>query len=136
MMIQTVIGFVSALAFVLEFPVDSNVKQDYFYFEGRNESAYLSRINDTVTLYIEREGNFSYYTTETNQSSFIFSWSGFKMNGIPMSLNKSEGTVYSFSYTSYLFLSPIIDYMSDCGTSCPEQVFTHIEGVNYWYITR
>ena len=43
---------VSALSFVVEFPVNSNNTQDYFFFEGNNQTAHLYRENKTLFLHL------------------------------------------------------------------------------------
>lgn len=130
---HAVFSAVSALAFVFEFPVNLELKQDYFYLEGQNQSAQLSRTNSTISLYLVHGENFSLFSETMNQSSFKFSWKGYKIDGKPMKLERSEGQVLTFAYKNFLFLSPILNELEECSSTCPEQIL-HYDGVNYWYI--
>jgi hypothetical protein len=63
----------------------------------------------------------------------MFSWIGFKINGKPMNLTKSEGDTSEFNYSSLLFMSPILDEIEEFSSNCSEQILQY-NSVNYWYI--
>jgi len=130
---QIVFHFISTLTFVFKFSVNPNSQQDYFYFEGTNQSAHLSRSQEIITLFLNQGENFSVYRGEINQSTFTFSWIGFKIDGKPMNITKSEGDTSEINYNSLLFMSPILDEIEECSTNCPEQILQY-NSVNYWYI--
>ena len=133
MNLQVVLYFISTLTFVLKFSVNLDSQQDYFYFEGTNQSAHLSRSQKIVTLHLSQGENFSVFREIINQSTFTFSWIGFKINGEPMNLTKSEGDTSELHYNSLLFMSPILDEIEECSSNCSEEVLQY-NSVNYWYI--
>ena len=133
MNLQVVFHSITTLTFVFKFPVNLNTQQDYFYFEGENQSAHLSRTNETVTLYLNQGKNFTVFCEIVNRSVFTFSWTGFKIDGISMNLTKSEGETLKFKYHSLLFMSPILDEIEECSPISSEQIFQYTN-VNYWYI--
>ena len=133
MNLQVVFHFISTLTFVFKFSVNLNNQQDYFYFEGANQSAHLSRSQKILTLHLSQAGNFSVFRETINQSTFTFSWIGFKINGKPMNLTKSGGDTSELKYNSLLFMSPILDEIEECSSNCSEQI-SQYNSVNYWYI--
>ena len=128
-----VFNTVSTLTFVFEFAVNLENKQDFFYLEGQNQSALLSRTNDTIFLSIQHEENFALYSDTINQSTFEFSWKGFRINEKPMLIEKKEGRIHAFNYNNFLVLSPILNQIEECIVTKPEHFF-HYDSVNYWYI--
>ena len=90
MNLQVVFYFISTLTFVFKFSVNLDSQQDYFYFEGTNQSAHLSRSQKIVTLHLSQGENFSVFREIINQSTFRFSWIGFKINGKPMNLTNQR----------------------------------------------
>ena len=133
MNLQVVFHFIATLTFVFKFSVNLDSQQDYFYFEGTNQSAHLLRSQKVVTLHLNQGENFSIFHETVNQSTFTFSWIGFKINGKPMNLTKSEGDTSEFNYSSLLFMSPILDEIEEFSSNCPEQILQY-NSVNYWYI--
>ena len=133
MNLQVVFHFISTLTFVFKFSVNLDSQQDYFYFEGTNQSAHLSRSQKIVTLHLSQGENFSVFREIINQSTFTFSWIGFKINGKPMNLTKSEGDTSELNYNSLLFMSPILDEIEECSSNCSEEILQY-NSVNYWYI--
>ena len=133
MNLQVVFFFISTLTFVFKFSVNLDSQQDYFYFEGTNQSAHLSRSQKIVTLHLSQGENFSVFREIINQSTFTFSWIGFKINGKPMNLTKSEGDTSELNYNSLLFMSPILDEIEECSSNCSEEILQY-NSVNYWYI--
>ena len=133
MNLQVVFHVITTLTFVFKFPVDLNTQQDYFFFEGVNQSAHLSRSQKIVTLYLNQGENYSVFSTAINQSAFTFSWIGFEIDGKAMNLTKSTGDTSKLNYNSLLFMSPIIEGIEECTTNCPAQI-AHYNNINYWYI--
>ena len=132
MNLHVVLHVISTLTFVLKFSVDFDSQQDYFYFEGKNQSAHLSRNEKIVTLHLNQGENFSVFSKVINQSTFTFSWIGFEIDGEPMNQTKSEGETSRSDYDSLLFMSPILDEMGETFSS-PERILQY-SSVNYWYI--
>lgn len=127
---------IAGLAFEFKFPVTLESDQDCFYLEGNEQSAHLFRRNGTINLHLSQGSNYTVYTSQTNQPSFTFSWTGFKVDGVAMTLNNSLGTVTKHQYHSFAFFSPIIGTDSvTCLNTKLEPAF-RIDGiaVNYWYI--
>lgn len=133
MNLQIVFQFMTTLTFVFKFPVNLSNQQDYFFFEGANQSAHLSRSQRIVTLHLNQGENFTVFCRAINQSTFTFSWNGFEIDGNPMNVTKSDGDTSKLNYNSLLFMSPIIDVTEECSTSCSEQILQY-NSVNYWYI--
>ena len=128
-----VFNTLSTLTFVFEFAVNLENKEDFFYLEGQNQSALLSRTNDTIYLSIQHGENFTLYSDTINQSTFEFSWRGFRINKKPMLIEKTEGEILTFNYNSFLVLSPILNQFEECIVTEPEH-FISYESINYWYI--
>ena len=133
MNLQVVFHFISTLTFVFKFPVNLNSQQDYFYFEGVNQSAHLFRSQKIVNLYLNQGENFTVFRVAINQSTFTFSWIGFEIDGKPMNLTKSVGDISKLNYNNLLFMSPIIDEIEECSTICSAQIAQY-NNINYWYI--
>ena len=133
MNIQVVFHVITTLTFVFKFPVDLNTQQDYFFFEGANQSAHLCRSQKIVTLYLNQGENFSVFSATLNQSIFTFSWIGFEINGKAMNLTKSGGDTSKLNYNRLLFMSPIVDEIEECSTNCSAQIAQY-NNINYWYI--
>ena len=125
-------SLISTLSFVVEFPVHSGNKQDYFYFEGRNQSAYLSRNDQNLSLFLSQGSNYSLYRKQINRSNFFFSWNGFQVNDVGMTVVKTIGSVDDFNFDHFTFISPIVDVIfNEPETEC---VYSLSDNVNYWYI--
>ena len=82
-------GLVSTLSFHIQFIVTHDERQDYFYFSGENETAHLFRENNTVTLYLAKDLNFSIYEADL-LGTLSFTWEDFKINGIAMTLVRAN----------------------------------------------
>ncbi len=123
-------GLVSALAFQIQFIVNHNEKQDYFYFSGENETAHLFRENNTVTLYLAKDFNFTVYEADI-LSTLSFVWEDFKVNGIAMTRVRENGNVDNSRYNNFTFLSPLIhEPILDCSA----QPIINFKSINYGYI--
>ena len=123
---------ISTLSFVVEFPVDTTNKQDYIYFEGVNQTAHLFRDNYILTLYLNRGSNYSLYNAEINHGYFSFSWSGFRVNDVAMTVMKSIGSIDDINFDQFTFISPIFDVILNEPET--EYVYRLHDNVNYWYI--
>ncbi|MCP4458323.1 MAG: hypothetical protein GY816_09930 [Cytophagales bacterium] len=123
-------GLVSALSFHIQFIVTHDERQDYFYFSGENETAHLFRENNTVTLYLAKDLNFSIYEADF-LGTLSFTWEDFKINGIAMTLVRANGNVESSKYNTFTFLSPMIhEPLLVCSTQ-PVMTF---KSINYGYL--
>ena len=124
---------VSSLSFVIEFPVNSNNTQDYFFFEGINSTAHLYREDKTLFLHLNHDHGkvFSLFNTTIDGDSFLFSWEGFKMNEVDMLLQRSNGELKQTRFEHFTFLSPIIDDLDI--EPPPVHVYNLKTDVNYWY---
>ena len=124
---------VSSLSFVIEFPVNSNNTQDYFFFEGINSTAHLYREDKTLFLHLNHDHGkvFSLFNTTIDGDSFLFSWEGFKMNEVDMLLQRSNGELKQTRFKHFTFLSPIIDDLDI--EPPPVHVYNLKTDVNYWY---
>ena len=74
MNLQVVFNLISTLTFVFKFPVNLNRQQDYFYFDGVNQSAHLSRSDKIVTLHLSQGENYTVFLGTVNQSTFLLDW--------------------------------------------------------------
>ncbi len=124
---------VSALKFVIDFPVNLNETQDYFYFEGYNNTAHLFRKNATLLLHLSQnngEEN-ALYNTTLHGKNFQFSWNGFKVNEEKMMLHSSKGLISELEFEHFSFLSAIVEPLDiECTF---EPIYYDMEKVNYWY---
>ena len=122
---------VSVLSFIIEFPVNTEERQDYFLFEGNNKSAHLFRENRTLYLHLTRGQKFSIYNTSIDDENFQFSWNGFAVNEKEMILQRSTGKMGQLDFEHFTFISPIVDVFDiECAV---EPVYHNVENVNYWY---
>ena len=124
---------VSALSFVVEFPVNSNNTQDYFFFEGNNQTAHLYRENKTLFLHLNHNHGkmFSFFNTTIKRGTFLFSWKGFKVDGVDMLLQRSNGDIQHSKFEHFTFVSPIINVLDIESPVTP--VYNLENDVNYWY---
>lgn len=131
-------ALVSNLTFSLHYEINSNQTQDYFIFQSSNNTAHLSRRNNTLQLYLRQDGAYEIYNYSVTKN-FEFSWDGYKVNNDKMLLIRTTGQVQvdAVSFDSYAFLSPILRFygltLSDADVDEPEPVFGCKE-VNYGYI--
>ena len=128
-----VLSLASALTFVFEFPVNTQINQDYFILSGNNQSAHLYRVNNSIYLYLNQGQNYSVYNSTTIRDSFRFSWNNFTVDGEKMQLDRSVGEVNMFQYTYSVFLSPILQVVDQYCVVNPLPVY-NLNEVNYWYI--
>ena len=125
---------IAVLSFSIEFENKFNdERQDYFFFEGKNQSAHLSRVNNTLTLFLYKSGNFSIYRSSIESGNLTFSWSSFRVNEEKMNLEKSVGEISNLHFENFTLLSPLITFSNKEPT--PIQVLNCTDGsINYWYI--
>ena len=125
---------VSALSFVIEFPVNTEERQDYFLFEGNNKSVHLFRENTTLYLHFTCDNGmmFSLYNTSVDEKTFQFSWDGFEVDEKAMILQRFYGKIpEDLEFEHFTFISPIVE-MLDIECSVEPIIYNH-EVVNYWY---
>ena len=124
---------VTNLTFVVEFPISVNeTHQDFFLFNGVEESAHFFRDNTTFSLFIEQGENQSLYELSSSSNSVTFSWERFKINGEEMKHISAVGNIKNINFNSYTFLSPLASVNFD---DCDMQAIPLTTGsVNYWYI--
>ena len=123
-------GLVSALAFEIQFIVNHDATHDYFYFNGENETAHLFRENNTVTLHLAKDLNYTIYQADI-LSTLSFTWDDFKVNGIAMTLVQDNGDVNKSRYSTFTFLSPIVH---EPVLDCSAQPVINFKTINYGYI--
>ena len=123
---------VTNLTFVVEFPITVNeTHQDFFLFNGVEESAHFFRKNKTFSLIIEQGENQSLYELSSSSKSVTFSWEGFKVNGEEMKHVRAVGNVKKNNFHSYSFLSPLTSVHFDDSIRA-KPLMTN--SFNYWYI--
>ena len=131
-MITLLLTSITALSFSVVFENKFNDRQDYFIFEGKNQLAHLSRVNNTLTLIINKEENYSIHKSIIASSNFTFSWIGFKVNEQKMELEKGNGEISNLRYENFTFLSLLKTFPIE---PVPVQVLNCSEdSINYWYI--
>ena len=123
----------SLSSFNIKYKVDpEKLEEDYFSFSGNQSqsSAYLYRVNDTIKLHISTLTGFEHYNMDNVTGEFHFVWRGFKINGTPMNLTQTKGTVNDLMFDMFLFISPIIDH-PDCVLEATATPIYQISDVNY-----
>ena len=102
------IVYISNLSFKTEFEINHTVeREDYFVFKSNQSSAHLSRINETVVLYLSSADEYqSYKTILTEYTSFEFEWEKhFRVNNKNMMLNKGSSSISNLQFDSFMFYS-------------------------------
>ena len=122
---------VSTLSFIIEFPVSTENRQDYFLFQGNDQYAHLFRENGELILHVSSSGGYTIYNASSEERTFRFSWSGFKIDGVKMNKQKSSGIMGHHAYENFTFLSPTVDILNLEGLI--EPVYHQTAAVNYWY---
>ena len=122
----------STLSFELYFDVTPNQKQDFFIFEGKNNSAHFFRKNQTLLLYLNQNDSYAIYHHLNNDNTFSFSWTDFKVNGVEMKLLKSTGNITNMEFDGYTFQSSVTLSEEICETDI-EPIF-QMNQTNYIYI--
>ena len=123
---------VSTLSFIIGFPTNLEERQDYFIFEGVNQSAYLFRENKTLILHLSCNSEYKIYNSTISKEPFRFSWNGFEVNGEKMNILKAtNGKMKPLKFENFTFLSPIIDIF-DIEFSV-DPIYRDVAIVNYWY---
>ena len=132
MQFNILFAVVTNLTFVVEFPISVNeTHQDFFLFNGVQESAHFFRNNTTFSLLIEQGENQSLYELSSSSKSVIFSWEKFKINGEEMKHVRAVGNVKKNKFHSYTFLSPLTSVHFDDSIQA-KPLMTN--SFNYWYI--
>ena len=132
-MFNLLFASVATLSFSIQFKNRFDARQDYFFFEGKDQTAHLYRFNDTLTLTLQQGQNYSVHKSTVNDGLFTFSWLGFKVNGKEMLSEKMIGKISGQHYENFTFLSPVIrfsepEYEIENVYNCSEGSF------NYWYV--
>ena len=122
----------SALTFTLQFGVDDSLSQDYFIFQGGNQTAHLHRSNQSLYLHLVQGTGMETYKIEVTEAQFNFSWVGQIMNGKPMKIIKKVGNVTSMNFDQFTFLSPVHESFQDL--DCHIDTHFNKKGSNYWYM--
>ncbi len=122
----------ATLSFSVKFQVDSGARQDFFLFEGANQSAHLFRDGESLTLYLQQSDRYTIYKLQLKSSNFTFSWNGYVVNNQQMLLQDSTGNVNDVVFQDFTFSSPIIELLEfDCSV---EPVYKLSNDINYGYI--
>jgi hypothetical protein len=127
----TLLFALASMNFTVRFNVSEANRQDYFIFDGQDQTAHMHRENGTVYLHLDQGENLQLYGAEISEDTFKFSWSGYLIDGAQMHLLKSHGNVTSMNFDSMTFLSTIVEYSEPESVS---QVFSSLKETNYWYI--
>ena len=129
-----VFAAISSLSFIVEFSINSQSKQDFFFLEGENQSAHFSRDGVFLTLYLNQRGNFCLYNSTISEESFRFSWDGFKINDNEMKSIQSTGNIVNMQFDHFVFISPIFGITTTDDATKVESLYSVNGDVNYWYI--
>ena len=130
-----VFAVISSFSFVIKFSINSQRRQDFFFLEGENQSAHLSRDDQYITLFVNNRENFSLYnSTIEKENSILFSWNNFKINDTEMKLIKSVGSIGDIKFDRFTFMSPIFDVNTLNKTTTISPIYNLKGVVNYWYI--
>ena len=98
----------ASLSFTIRYNRDSNIKQDFFVFQGDEAMCHLFRENNTLNLYLQSNTSFKLYQIPTLGKQFNFTWNGFKVNGKHMEMVKMKGQIAKLHFNAYTFLSPYL----------------------------
>ena len=132
MQFNILFAVVTNLTFVVEFPISVNeTYQDFFLFNGVEESAHFFRNNATFSLFIEQGENQSLYELSSSSESVIFSWERFMINGEEMKHVRAVGNVKNNNFHSYSFMSPLTSVHFDDSIQVKPLMKNSL---NYWYI--
>ena len=122
----------STLSFSVKFQVESSARQDFFLFEGTNQSAHLFRDGQSLTLNLQQNDGYKLYKTELISRNFTFSWNEYMVDNQQMLLQDSTGNVKDVVFQDFKFDSPIIELLEfDYSV---EPVYKLNNDVNYGYI--
>ena len=128
---------IAALTFKLQFDVDDEVRQDYFLFHGKEQSAHLHRQNQTLVLQlIQGESNEVYeMALQAAETEFYFSWFSYMVNENPMMMIKGKGKITAMEFDHFTFISPIVRVITDYDDyDCEVDTYYDIKEINYWFI--
>ena len=120
------------LTFTVQFGVNDGLQQDYFMLQGDNQTAHLHRRNQTLYLHLVQEDSLEIYMGDVKASNFNFSWTGYTINGRPMSVIKKSGNVSTMHFKQFTFISPVYDSFEDL--ECRIETHHEKRSRNYWYI--
>ena len=124
----------ATLSFSVKFQVDLDARQDFFLFEGTNQSAHLFRDGKSLTLYLQQNDGFEIYKIQLKSSNFTFTWHGYMVDNQRMLLQDSTDDVNDVTFHDFTFISPIIELLEfDCSVEV-EPVYKLNNNINYGYI--
>ena len=130
-------GIVSTLSFSVRFNLDEGKRQDFFLFEGNNQSAHLFRIDYKLHLNLMENGKHKFLTSNLDGYNFSFTWKGYKVNGkdmVPYKSNKNT-QIWNSTYNTFTFISPLITDWEQL--ECPPEPVYSCEkktSINYGYV--
>ena len=124
---------VSTLSFTINFKVSDDSTQDYFIFEGDNQTAHLFRENSTLYLRCTQLDRIAIYKTELTDVDFRFSWLDHIVNGRVMEMLKKDDDFTAMSFEHYVLISPQF-VEEDVNLKCTVNPSYEVHGTNYWYI--
>jgi hypothetical protein len=125
---------IAALTFKVQFSVDDNSRQDYFLFQGDDQSAHLHRQNQTLYLHLIQGNDVEVYemSLQTAGTNFYFSWLNYMVDEDPMMLVKRIGRIVSMDFYHFTFISPLYDASDDY--NCDIETYYNLKEINYWFI--
>ena len=130
-------GIVSTLSFSVRFNLDGGKRQDFFVFEGNNQSAHLFRIDYKLHLNLMENGKYKFLASNLDGYDFSFTWKGYKVNGkdmVPYKSNKNT-QIWNSTYNTFTFISPLITDWDQL--ECPPEPVYSCEkktSINYGYV--
>ncbi len=121
----------STLSFFVKFQVNSEARQDFFVFDGVNQSAHLFRDDQILTLYLQQNHDYQLYTSAVRSPNFTFSCNGYLVDGVRMLLQNSTDSIKNVTFQNFSILSPILELVEfDCSV---EPVY-RLNSINYGYL--
>ena len=94
---------IAALTFKVQFSVDDNSRQDYFLFQGDDQSAHLHRQNQTLYLHLIQGNDVEVYemSLQIAGTNFYFSWLNYMVDEDPTMLVKKESAAsFRWNFTT------------------------------------
>ena len=122
---------VSTLSFTVRFRVNNERQQDYFIFEGVNQSAHLFRQNSTLYLRCMQEERIALYETNLTDNHFNFSWLDFMIDNRAMKSTIKGENITEMKFDYFVLISPQFEDTNLDYTVNPNY---ELHGVNYWII--
>lgn len=123
------------LSFTIRYAINSEARQDYFVFNGIEDSlAHLFREDNILNLYIRSDNSSKLYQLSTIGDEFEFCWNEFEINGEAMEIVKYDGLIGYLSFNEFIFTSPYIEIIQSKVEDKMSKPVYNLDGINYAYI--